>query len=96
MVNKNFIASNYCVNKDKPSLCCEGSCFLGEKLEKTNDNSFNNIPTKVKIEKTEDTFFERITNQFVMPLNAIKCEYTNIFNFHSYNLLKPVFHPPNY
>jgi hypothetical protein len=32
-LNKTFIANNYCENKAKLSLRCEGKCYLGKKIE---------------------------------------------------------------
>ncbi|MEP6951485.1 MAG: hypothetical protein ABI863_19500 [Ginsengibacter sp.] len=31
-INKDYIASNLCINKAKPSCCCKGKCFLQKKL----------------------------------------------------------------
>jgi hypothetical protein len=33
-VNKAFITEYFCINKDKPSLQCEGKCFVNKQLEK--------------------------------------------------------------
>lgn len=31
---KNYIATNLCVNRDKPRSCCEGKCHLKKQIEK--------------------------------------------------------------
>ena len=31
-VNKDFIAKNLCVNRAKPSSCCQGKCYLKKKI----------------------------------------------------------------
>ncbi|UCS91789.1 hypothetical protein KZP23_13700 [Echinicola marina] len=32
-INKEYIAENFCINKDKPEMHCDGKCFLAEKLK---------------------------------------------------------------
>ena len=34
-VNKNFIASALCENKDKPMMHCDGKCHLAKEIKKT-------------------------------------------------------------
>lgn len=31
-VNKDFIAKNLCVNRAKPSSCCQGKCYLNKRM----------------------------------------------------------------
>jgi hypothetical protein len=31
-VNKDFIAKNLCVNRAKPSCCCQGKCYLNKRM----------------------------------------------------------------
>lgn len=35
-LNKEYIAKNLCVNRDKPKSCCEGKCHLKKELAKSN------------------------------------------------------------
>lgn len=39
LINKDYIAKNLCVNKDKPRSCCKGKCHMVKQLQKTNQNS---------------------------------------------------------
>lgn len=32
-INQKFIIENFCVNKDKPELKCDGKCFLAQKIQ---------------------------------------------------------------
>ena len=43
-VNKDFIAKNLCVNRAKPSCCCQGKCYLNKKM--ANDESQQQAPGK--------------------------------------------------
>ncbi len=36
-LNRDYIAAELCVNKDKPELNCNGRCFLAEKLKKAQE-----------------------------------------------------------
>ena len=36
-LNKNYIASVLCENKDKPELNCNGKCFLSKKLKQVEE-----------------------------------------------------------
>lgn len=38
-LNKDYIAENYCVNKDRPITMCYGSCFLEKGLNMADQNS---------------------------------------------------------
>jgi hypothetical protein len=33
-LNKSFIIENFCINKDRPELKCDGKCFLAQELKK--------------------------------------------------------------
>jgi hypothetical protein len=33
-LRKDFIMKNYCVNKSRPELHCDGKCYLAKQLEK--------------------------------------------------------------
>lgn len=35
--NKTYIAEHLCVNKDRPEMNCEGSCFLHQKLQQNQE-----------------------------------------------------------
>lgn len=48
-LNKEYIAKNLCVNRDKPKSCCEGKCHLKKELAKSdtsNDTEENNSSKK--------------------------------------------------
>lgn len=37
-INKGFITANFCINKAKPKLQCNGKCYLAKKLKKAQEN----------------------------------------------------------
>lgn len=36
-LNRKYIAAEFCINKDKPELHCNGKCFLMKKLKQAQD-----------------------------------------------------------
>jgi hypothetical protein len=40
-VNKDYIAKNLCINRDKPKSCCAGKCHLKKELAKSDTSSEN-------------------------------------------------------
>lgn len=36
-LRKDFIIKNYCINKNKPELHCDGKCYLAKKIQKANE-----------------------------------------------------------
>ena len=53
-VNRDFIAKNLCVNRDKPMLNCNGQCYLSKQLkaaedkeQKSNSERLNKMPEVV-------------------------------------------------
>lgn len=40
-LNQEALALEFCINKDKPELHCEGQCHLKKQLEADNDNKQN-------------------------------------------------------
>ena len=36
-LNKEYVASHLCVNKDKPEMHCNGKCFVGKEIIKLNE-----------------------------------------------------------
>jgi len=41
LLNKDYIAKNLCINKEKPKSCCKGKCHMVKQLQKTNKNTEN-------------------------------------------------------
>lgn len=57
LVNKDYIAKNLCINKDKPKSCCKGKCHMVKQLQKTNPNSDNdtkNTNKRVQLKELND------------------------------------------
>jgi len=50
-INREFIAKNLCVNRDKPKSCCAGKCELKKQLDE--DDKKQNVPANTIKDKSE-------------------------------------------
>lgn len=48
--NQHYIAQNLCVNRDNPSMHCNGKCQLDRKLQEENSKENQNTEHKIGIE----------------------------------------------
>lgn len=91
-VNKEFIAKNLCVNRDKPKSCCEGKCELKKQLDE--EDKKENIPTSTFKDKFEkQNYYSPNLNVFAYQIS----EATPNFKYLSRktnSYLQQVFHPP--
>lgn len=93
-LNKAYIIENFCVNKDKPMMNCDGKCFLAGKL-------------KAQKEKQDANSTHKFTADFgvyipVFPWKLVDIWHSNVVlsHFSSYNdpftfkLIREVIKPP--
>lgn len=60
VANYDYIVENFCVNKDKPELKCNGQCYLMKQLaEQTDDDQTNPFEKQKKSESSEIVFLEK-------------------------------------
>jgi hypothetical protein len=76
---ENFI-ENFCENKDKPGLQCDGKCFLSDLIERKNSDSVEIPPY---IENQIVLFFEiNAPNDFQLSLSSVPLfAYLNNYQF---------------
>lgn len=96
-INKEYVATVLCENKDKPELNCCGKCYLNKQLKKTEDNSpaSKQMP---KTEKAEFSPFIATVNTFVnTPFNpdASLIHHERYTPPKGYDVPVAVFHPPS-
>ncbi len=89
-VNKDFIATVLCVNKNNPGSCCKGKCYMNKKLQHQ-ENEDKSANGKEKLET--DWFFDGPGQAQTMLLHP-----NEYFENNSLRLPLPasasVFHPP--
>jgi hypothetical protein len=93
-INRAYIIDNFCVNKDKPLLECDGKCFLSEQLRKAQDQKENQ---NGGIEFTRD-FGIFILDETLISLEPISPSGQNHEIIHQegslISRLVDIFHPP--
>lgn len=93
-VNKNYISTVLCENKEKKEMFCEGKCYLKKKLQK--EEKKEQAPTGSSKEKFEITLFNTFQEQKIMfdtTLPNTLFSYTPLL---SDEHLASVFHPPGF
>ncbi len=93
LVRKSYIITNFCINKDKPEMGCNGKCHLNEKLSEDNkaeDNTPAPVPQK-QWKNPEFLLATRIINNILPDLSAQGFLYINNYSF---QFATSVFHPP--
>lgn len=95
-INREYIAENLCVNRDKPMLNCNGQCYLAQKLkaaeekeQKSNSERLEKMPEVVLIfQAIQPLFTARFTQTIVVENHFIVAE------FFPNSAAKGFFHPP--
>jgi hypothetical protein len=94
LLNKKYIAEELCVNKSKPVLQCQGSCYLEKKIAHTaNEEKQGNRPGQkhlLELVYTVEAFFH-VTE---VICRDIKIENTCYSNFVFSTYINDIFHPP--
>jgi hypothetical protein len=94
-LNKDYIAKNLCVNRNKRGSKCCGKCFLTKQLNKVDDTDWGkNLPNK--IEKNEP-FVYVITAKFTfrnLQTASLSVKNPARQNMHGSILPHSFFHPP--
>ncbi len=94
-LNKKFIASTLCVNKAKPSIHCNGKCYLAKKL-KAQEKKESELPKFLK-ELPELTWFVNNFN-FSIPKKTLLSNQSDIFSWYSFGYFSSfspsIFQPP--
>lgn len=90
-VNKNYIATTLCENRNKPSCCCHGTCFLKKQLQKEEGKNAQNFSK----DRFEATLFFESNEQNLFSDFKVKKIYNTRYCIKKYStLLSSVFHPP--
>jgi hypothetical protein len=93
-LNRDFIASNLCVNKARPKLHCNGKCQMMKKLaEEEKQNSSNHNSAKISI---QDLFFSNDITQPELPsLKSTPLSFNEEPPIPNYSSpIASIFHPP--
>ena len=98
-LRKDYIIKNYCVNKNRPEMHCDGKCYLAKQLHKVAEDK----ATK-EAERQEQSFkklleetFNHENFVFSQTFESVILTIQNNFSYktsHYFMLITSLFHPP--
>jgi hypothetical protein len=95
IVRKDFIIENFCINKDKNEMKCNGKCHLKEQvLEETSRSTEKDLPFPPEEDKNEWRDYlisQNPVNRFFLRHIIIKTDYSLDYTF---QYIHSIFHPP--
>ncbi|HVI45044.1 MAG TPA: hypothetical protein VM802_09240 [Chitinophaga sp.] len=93
-LQQGYIAKNLCVNRNKPSLHCNGHCYLNKQLKKATDQQKKNASSIN--EKNESPLFVEPVRQLTIAVSVIRISNYEApandaatFPSHALSILKP-------
>jgi hypothetical protein len=97
-LRKDFIIKNYCVNKSRPELHCDGKCYLAKQIQKTQKQDEQQA-TNQFLAKFFSTENSQLSTNLCIRHQLLVVEVENVqFDFYdegrSFVLQKSFFHPP--
>lgn len=93
-VNREFIAAELCVNRDKPITVCGGLCYLGKQFDEQQQGQETGKTASVKKFLIE-TFFEERTTGVPQYFTAVsKRGLIPYLNLYQSIFSTDIFHPP--
>lgn len=98
VLNYDQIVREFCINREKQEMMCNGKCYLFDELAKTSDaDSSHGISSKtLKIQEIY-LFAESLNLNLIKFENSEKTSIINYFeNTYDFKFLESVFHPPLY
>ncbi len=92
-LNKKAITEEFCVNKEKPKLDCQGKCHLAEQLTESNPAPESNEPVEVNFVPQLPLFFEE-SQEFSFGTEQLSLKIDHSFHFYSFSPVFKIEHPP--
>jgi hypothetical protein len=95
IVRKDFIIENFCINKDKKEMKCNGKCHLKEQvMEETSRSPKKDLPFPPQENKNEWRDYlmgQNPINRLFQLHIIIKTDYSSDYTF---EYIQSIFHPP--
>lgn len=93
-LNKDYVSTVLCVNKDKPQMHCNGKCYLKKQLKKTEDRSSKS--TGSKSEKYALVYFivQEFSFELRQPIRFAQNYISHYNDFTPHNPIVSIFRPP--
>lgn len=91
-LDKEYITEQFCINKDKPALKCNGKCHLAAQLTSTEPVQ-SEQPAQINYIPQIQLFFQAIEQPVLVEENATAVAQTFSL-FYSFKPFSKVHHPP--
>ena len=95
-INRDYIAENLCVNRDKPMLNCNGQCYLAKKLKAAEEKEQKSKSERLEKMPEVVLSFQAIQTVFTARFTAselVENHFTST-EFFPNSADKGFFHPP--
>ena len=93
LLNKNYIANNLCINKNKPALNCNGKCYLARQLREQ-EKQERQAPNAKKEKFDTQPFFLPNTSAVTHYILLATNKYYHTPEHLVASPVPAVFHPP--
>jgi hypothetical protein len=91
-LNKEYIASVLCVNRDKPKLNCKGKCYLNKKIKQAEEKEKNQDQQSQKYHFQQAIISRQLMIYYPADLSMKPLTFERHFILQQYP--PSVFHPP--
>lgn len=93
--NRDYVAKELCINKERPQMACNGKCFLNKKLKETDSNQDNHALEHIK-KLIEITPYIISKIKELPKIPVIKSPNQGVLsNNYQFTLYEDIFHPPS-
>ncbi|MBB6326241.1 hypothetical protein FHS59_001869 [Algoriphagus iocasae] len=93
-MNQKYIIDNFCVNKDKPMMNCDGKCYLATKLKEEQERQENK--TAISFSQDFGIYIQQQSLTYLHPTNSIEqVAHTSFYqDWFGQTESKEIDHPP--
>jgi hypothetical protein len=93
-LNKEFITANFCENKYKPQMHCDGRCHLQKQLQKSDDAPDSSSDKNSNKQINSEYFLQNEEPLSGFPRPSLKCFTSYAFPAYNHLFYRVIFHPP--
>ena len=92
--NKDFISANFCENKDKPALHCDGKCHLAKQLQKADSEESKNPSQRSNLQDAFNLFSAQNDSFSFKPVEQLFLFFSVYIEQYTFQHSISLYHPP--
>ena len=93
-LNKDYIKTVLCIDKDEPMSMCEGSCYLDKRIQEESDKSQESDAMQLSTEKYPIDFMPFFSYELSSILTKNETTTSEYLNNYDFLFIKNVLQPP--